>query len=260
MRLLISTALGCALAWPCLAAPVNITVRDVTTGYAVPATVLITSVEEGRFGPETATADRFGHLSLEVGELGHYLVEISASGYESQRTHFYIESADGVSFQANLSSVEPPPEYRPDVFDSKLRPGYNLIHGFVVATETGEPLAGASVAATKTGVRTQTDSRGYFELYAPSSPRPVRGATPTEDLLVRMPGYKASIFRNFWITEGSDFGFKVSLDRGQGSKVRDLTHKMMRDDTESREGDAPAPGASFQVGGEQSMQHDSLHR
>ena len=126
-------------------------------------------------------------------------------------------------------------EYRPDVFDPKLRGGFNLIHGFVVDVNTGRPLAGVTVRTLTTDVETRTDSRGYFELYAPSDRRGGPNVEPpTEDLMIRLPGYKTQIMRNFWIPDGMDTSFKIDLEPGAGTIERDLTHKMKRLDTSPR--------------------------
>ena len=198
-------------------------VRDAVTHYAVQSRI---SLE----GPKQlfAQTDPNGrvHLTLAPGE---YRIEVSATGYKALRTHSKVALGRNLPLTIMLDRESPPDEERPDIIAQNVRPGFTLLHGFVVDSDSGKPLSGATVRLVTAGVETQTDSRGHYFLSAPTTEPVIQGTMGTDTLVFEKSGYKSIIFNNFGITGEEMGGSAVDLERGQGVIKRDAKHKLMQE-------------------------------
>jgi hypothetical protein len=201
---------------------IDIRVRDVQTHYAVRATI---SLE----GPQS--------LSLETGDIGRvtrellpgeYSVEVVAAGYKVHKTHFNIGPGESLSFHIMLDSDNPPDEERPDTVRARLRPGFTLLHGYVVDSESGKPISGVRVRFEKGGVETHTDLKGHYWLSVTTPGPAVTGAMGADTLTYEKTGYKTVIFDNFGISGEEMGGNGLELEMGSGIVRHDATHKLTR--------------------------------
>ncbi len=196
-------------------------IRDSRTHYAVKA------VTKGD-GPQpfslSTDGKGYGKIDLPAGE---YRLEISAPGYGALRTHYLVEPAKTTRAGAFLDPQTLPEEESPQVLDRLLRPGYTLLHEYVVDAETGEPLSGVKVRFVNADVEVQTDSTGHFELSVPTPEPDIPGGIGTDTLIYEKPRYRTIVLRNFGIGS-EEMGSAVDLQKGVGVVDQDATHKLMR--------------------------------
>jgi len=199
----------------------KLVVRDSVTGYALPAEV-VSQVKNGA-GNLWTNAKGQGDYQLSS---GRNELEIQAVNHKSLRTHFEPDSLPVKNVTFWVDPLELPDELRPELINSKLRPGQALVHGHVFDSETGLPVKGARVQLEHAGVKSQTNARGYFLLYVPAPP-----ANPTEDLpgsdnlTVYAGGFKTYRRANATIAEGATH-FIIDMSRGEGVTEKDDTHKL----------------------------------
>lgn len=165
-------------------------VRDVQTHYSVHATVKLD-------GPKSLSAetDDTGSLRLTL-PAGEYCEEVSAPGYQTMRLHTSVQSGKTSPMGFMLDPVNPPPEDL-DV-DSKLKPGFTLLHGYAV-DDRGRPVAGVRVHLQKASVEATTDERGYFWLSAPTPPQTASDIPGVDTLVAEKAGYKIIVHRNIFV-------------------------------------------------------------
>jgi hypothetical protein len=178
----------------------------------------------------TLTTDVNGRGSIDL-PAGEYRLEISASGYNSLRTHYAIKAGKTTSAGAFLDSKTTRREESRDVLDPMFRSGYTLLHEYVVDAETGEPITGVKVRFVNAGVEALTDSDGHFYLSAPTPKSEYPGGLGTDTLVYEKPGYKTLVIKNFGIASDDMGGIAVDLERGKGTINVDGTHPLMREDT-----------------------------
>jgi hypothetical protein len=167
-----------------------------------------------------------GKVTLPEGE---YRLEISARGYDPLRPSFVVRAGGITAAGGQLYSQVAPEEERPEAIDPLLRPGYTLLHEYVVDADTGDPIPGVKVRFVEAGVETETDGRGHFLLSVPT-PRPkYPGGLGTDTLIYEKAGYKTLVLRNFGI--GSDEMGPTAVDmlKGKGVIDKDATHKLLRE-------------------------------
>jgi hypothetical protein len=220
----------------------NLRVKDVETGYALRAKITLE-------GPQTLTAetDDTGWLRITL-PVGQYRIEASAPGYELMRTHDEIAAVSGGMHGLMMHPENPPDEERPEVIDAKTRPGFTLLHGFIVDGETGRPLPGVKVRLENARVETTSNDRGYYELSV-ATPKP---ATPdgigTDTLIYEKAGYVTHILENFGIIEPdlAIGGDGVDLERGTRVIREDATHPLLRPESpKTQEPQRATPGSSI---------------
>ena len=187
----------------------------------------------------TLTTDINGRGSIDL-PAGEYRLEISASGYNSLRTHYAIEAGKTTSAGAFLDAKTTPREESPDILDPMLRSGYTLFHEYVVDADTGEPIPDVKVRFANARVEALTDSDGHFYLYVPTPKPQYPGGLGTDILVYEKPGYKTLVIRNFGIASDDMGGIAVDLERDKGTINIDGTHPLMRQDA-GNDGSMPTP-------------------
>jgi len=197
-------------------------VVDSATGYAISSAAVAWGNIDPSIPdplPNSSRADRFGRVRLNL-KPGHYAFEMMARGYRRSRTHFEVTPGMNLKVTDNLDSITPPRELQDGLVDARLRPGFDLVHGFVVDALTRQPIEGVEVYIKKAGTRAVTDARGYYELYAAAADH--SEADKPEDLLktstitARAPGYKSYLEKYLVFTSGSYSIVNMLLERGSG--------------------------------------------
>src|SRR3954452_9203827 len=196
-------------------------VSDSRTSYPVQAVI------NGK-GPKafSATTDRKGYLKM-VLPVGEYHLQISAPGHAAMKTHNVVQQGRVTSLGLMLDSETVPEEESQAVLDSMWRPGYTLLHEYVVDA-TGQPLQGVTVRLINAGLETKTDSKGHFYLLSPAPKPEFPGGMGTDTLIYKKAGYKTLIFRNSGLVADEMGGGSIGLERGRGAIDQDATHKLMR--------------------------------
>jgi hypothetical protein len=164
----------------------------------------------------TLTTDVNGRGSIDL-PAGEYRLEISASGYNSLRTHYAIEAGKTTSAGGFLDAKTTPREESRDVLDPMLRSGYTLLHEYVVDADTGEPITGVKVRFVNAGVEALTDSDGHFYLSVPTPKPEYTGGLGTDTLIYEKPGYETLVIKNFGVASDDMGGIAVDLERGKGT-------------------------------------------
>jgi hypothetical protein len=197
----------------------QLSLRDVITGYAVSGTVTFN-------GPQqlTVPTDENGNL-LATLQTGDYIIQASAQGYEPLTTHYGITSGANLPGTIMLDSTSLPEEEQPRQIERQLRPGFTLLQGYVVDM-SGKPVSGVRIELVKAGVEAETNSRGYYALsvVTPREPRP--GVMGTDTLIYERTGYDKVIVENFGISGRDMQGAPLVLMRGNSVIRRDASHKL----------------------------------
>lgn len=177
-------------------------------------------------GPKSLSAetDDTGSLRLTLPP-GDYHEEVSAPGYQTMRSHTSVQSRKTSAMGFMLDPVNPPPE---DLgVDSKLKPGFTLLHGYAV-DDRGRPVAGVQVHLQKARVEATTNERGYFWLSSPTPPQTAPDIPGVDTLVAEKAGYKIIIHRNIFVVGAEGGGYLLDLVRGPGKIEFDDTHHLMR--------------------------------
>ena len=223
----IATALLALAISPALAqAPsgtLTLLVRDGTTGRPVPASV--SSRQDDT--PISSTAGRDGRVSFTLSP-GEHWFSVSAPGYKPFDTHFTVEP--GKSYFAGtlmLDRVAPPPEESDAVLKALYRPGYTLLHEYVVDA-TGQPLPGVHIRLLNAHAEATTDHNGHFTLLA-RTPAPKYPDGPSYDNIVyEKRGYTTIAIHNFNVATEDMGGAYIEMKPGSGEDTRDGTHVLDR--------------------------------
>ncbi len=240
---------GAVLAAPAATGIVEGRVKDAITHFGVQAVVKLDGPESLSF-----STDSTGYFRREVAP-GQYREEYSAAGYRPLRSHDVVVEGKITATGAFLNPETPPPEEGPGEIESRERPGYTLLHEYVVDGQTSEPLRDVKVRLVNAGIETQTDSRGHFWLLVPTpAPPPSRtfpGGMGTDTLIYQKSGYKTLVLRNFGIAGDEMGGVAVELERGAGIIDIDAAHKAARE-----LGEEPTPKAGEAPQSALSLTHD----
>ena len=180
-------------------------------------------------GPQKLSeqTDDEGRASLSLVP-GEYRIEVSAPAHKPSRTHYDVRSGGNLPFTILLAPENPPAEERPEVIASEVRPGFTLLHGYVVDANTGRPVAGVKVRFVNADVETRTDSKGHYQLSVPTPVPANPGGLGTDTLTYEKPGYKSLLVDNFGIAGEEMGGSAIDLEKGTGVVKRDALHKLMR--------------------------------
>ena len=218
------------LSWASRATPqtnasgrLEIFVRDSRTGFAVRASEPAASVRGGT----RLLTDAAGRTQYAL-SAGDHEIDVAESGHKALKTHLQIEPQSSLSVTIWVDPKEVPNELRDEIVAAKLRKGYALIHGHIVNMTNGSPLAGTRIHLERSAVGTESDSKGYFLLYAPA-PAISEGeeVPPTDTLVAEAPGYKTYRLSNILLAEG-DTHYIVDMEPGAGTAEQDRGHKMTR--------------------------------
>lgn len=200
-------------------ATLELRVRDFQTDHPIRATIKLE-------GPESVTLQTDYAGAMLPGE---YRVEVSAPGYKLQRTHLNIGQSGHLNLAVMMDAENPPEEERPEAIAERIRPGFTLLHGYVV-NDAGMPLVGVKVRLVHAGVETETDSKGHYWLSTPTPQPAFPGGLGTDTLIYEKPGYKTTVLENFGISGDDMGGGAIGLEKGRGAIRRDVKHKLMRED------------------------------
>lgn len=183
-----------------------ITVRDSSTGYAVPASLHV----EGQ-RTLTLEADNAGRVTLQL-PAGEYAITISAAGYKTMRLGQNLAAVANQNGTVYLDPEKVPEEERPDAVQAHVRAGYTVLHGFVV-DEVGKPLSGVTVRLGSG--ETNTDARGHYFVSVPTPPMTQTGAGALT-LTFEKPGYRTIVIENFKVNSDNLGEVPIGMKSGSG--------------------------------------------
>jgi Stage II sporulation protein/Carboxypeptidase regulatory-like domain len=197
----------------------QLSLRDVITGYAVSGTVTFN-------GPQqlTVPTDENGSL-LATLQTGDYIVQTSPQGYTPLTTHYNIETSANLPLTMMLGSTSLPEDERTQQLAPELRPGFTLLHGYIVDSN-GKPIAGVRVQLLDAGVETETNANGHYNLSVVTPKERQPGVMGTDTLVFEKSGYEKVVIQNFGIG-GEDLRLApLFLQQGNGVTHRDASHKL----------------------------------
>lgn len=191
-------------------------------------------------GPESFTVmtSPDGNSKLELPP-GDYRLEISAADYSTLRTHYQVEAGQTTRGGAYLDPETVPEEESTKFLASFLRPGYTLLHGYIVAADSGESLANAEVSIG--GVHATTDSKGHFAISFPTPKPPVPDGMGTETLTYQRAGYKTLVIHDFSAATEEMGPVAIDLERGSGTIEINGMHPMQMPAEEAPRDDPAVP-------------------
>lgn len=223
----------------------TIAVRDSSTGFGVAsASVRWAPVAEpipsGPL-PNTATSNHNGILQLNL-PAGEYAFEISASGYQTLRTHYGLGPGTSFREMIALDPVSPPKELEQQTITSELQTDSEFVHGFVVDSTTYQPLLGVEIRFLPSGRTAVTNARGYFATHVPavstkdvSSPE----AFPARSTLTAsLKGYKIHVVSGLLHVPGSESGLQLEMTPGTGTETESSEPGALRGHGTGPAGDA----------------------
>lgn len=200
----------------------EVKVRDDRTHYAVRAKVRAEA--PGSFEVET-DANGIARIKLPAGD---HRFSVSAPGYAEGPTHYTVVAGKTTTIRFMLHSEAVPKEERDAVLSALERPGYTLLHGYLVDAATGRPVEGAVVRLIHAGVTAKTDKRGHYDLLVRTPAPACPGGMGVDTVVYRKSGYKRLMLEHFGIPS-EDMGGPNELQPGEGVVRVDATHKLMRD-------------------------------
>lgn len=194
---------------------IHLWIRDRVTHYAVPATIELQ-------GPDSLTlqANDEGRITPRL-QKGRYEAVFSAPGYKTQtylRGGFEIAPGKTQSMYVMLDPERTPDTETSQAINAHIRPGFALLHGYVVDVDSGKPVSGAKVRVGFTLV--ETDASGHYWLSVPLSLLAQKGSAgkpigELERITFAKPGYKTVI--NELVVYGDELReTPIDLERGSG--------------------------------------------
>jgi hypothetical protein len=206
-------------------------VRDAENGYGTKSQVLIT----GNDKTQTFETTEGGQLVFNAAE-GRYDISIYAADHRPLKTYFTITAGHTLNIEALLDRIN-----KTSVIYEKL--DHARIEGFAIDVETGQPLAGVSVAMD--GVyQGHTDEKGYFSVVSSefsemNSPldKPVR-----RSFTFSAPGYAAYTVQDLFLAP-TKIKLRVDLKKGKGHNMKKAFQHILDgtpDDTEQYERNVPS--------------------
>ena len=198
----------------------QLSLRDVITAYAISGTVTFN-------GPQqlAVPTDENGNLLVTL-QTGDYIVQTSPQGYSPLTTHYNIGSGANLPMTIMLDSTSLPEDERTQQLTSELRPGFTLLHGYIVDSKTGKPIAGVRVQLVDAHVETETKPNGHYGLSVATPNELPPGMMGTDTLVFEKSGYDKVVIHNFGIG-GEDLRLApLGLQQGNGVMHRDGAHKL----------------------------------
>ncbi len=197
----------------------QLSLRDVITGHAIVGTVDFN-------GPQqlTVPTDNHGNLSVTL-QTGEYIIQASAHGYEPLTTHSRVTSEANLPGTILLDSTSLPQDELPQRLSQQIRAGFTLLHGYLVDSKTGTPIAGVRVQLLDARVETETNANGHYNLSVLTPKEPQPGVMGTDTLVFKKSGYDKVIVQNFGIGGQDMLGAPLGLQRGNGVIRRDGSHR-----------------------------------
>ena len=190
-------------------AQLHLTVKDAFSAKRLAAA---TVVFEQNGKAETRLADRFGQLNFEPN--GAVNLTISASGFQSQRTHFTVENGQSLDAEIWLDSSNE------NIANNSKSTSYDenggTISAYILDKMTGEPLVNVAFESKFLRLKTATDAQGFFTINYRRQPSDaeilVADFTLSNSNFRRRRGY-------FSFSVGSTILLKLDLERGEPTKA-----------------------------------------
>jgi Tol biopolymer transport system component len=217
----------------------RILVKDVNTHYALQANIILGGTQS--LSVQTDDAGRVV-LSLEPGE---YLIEATAPSHKAIRTHTSVHEGDNnIPMTIFLDPESLPVEELPETLSANVRPGFTLLHGYIVDAETGKPVSSVKVRMDHANVKARTDSKGHYLLSVPTPVPQYPGGLGTDTLIIEKEGYSTEEFDNFGVGGDAMGGHGLEIEKGSQIHKHDATHKLLKEnptsDTEEPQSAKPA--------------------
>lgn len=194
---------------------------DSATGHAVKPTTVEATPPEGkptrRVRRNGVTSE--GRTTLDL-QTGVHTIRVTAPGYQAMTGEFTVRPDNPYQLVFQLDPIAPPQEIEPATIATLHRVNETVFVGFVVAEESGQPLANAVVKTEPSGRETRTDARGYFQIYVPVQTLAEATNSPAK-ISFAHPGFRTEerTYLELW-SEG-DWIYRIRLDHGNGVKTVD---------------------------------------
>lgn len=207
---------------------ISISVRDVETGYGLPAFISILSTELST--EELSLIDSFqsplGKEVLKRYPPGKYIIEIKMKGCQLMRSWFTIEAGKKFRNRYMLSRKNKIPLEKNTIPSDSA-----IITGYITNDKTGQPLEGVHIKCDKTGVKVYTDRNGYFKALIPVVESLLLGDQKInaiqENIIFFLPHYKILKEVNVLLIAQRHLGKNVTMFKGKGVIIHDRTHNLL---------------------------------
>jgi hypothetical protein len=194
---------------------------DSATGHAVKPTTVEATPPEGkptrRVRRNGVTAE--GRTTLDL-QAGVHTIHVTAPGYQPMTGEFTVQPDNPYQLVFQLDPIAPPQEIEPTTIATLHRVNETVFLGFVVAEDSGQPVANAVVKTEPSGRETRTDARGYFQIYVPVQTREEATNAPAK-ISFAHPGFRTEERRYLELWSEGDWIYRIRLDRGDGIKTVD---------------------------------------
>lgn len=193
---------------------IRISTLDSASGVAVMAdSIVLERIESGERIREDANQEKNASLLAAVSE-GKYRIHVRSLNHEPQSAEFNVVEGGVSDITFFMDAVRPSAHL---VSGSKRTPrdgSKHILQGFLVDSETRQPIAGATIRHKEGDTRTNED--GYFRILSGH----VRTLT-TLDLLVQSEGHKDLQFVNVEIYPDGGSQLQMTMEPGKGSTTHD---------------------------------------
>ena len=213
---------------------VAISVRDIGTGYALPAFISISKVK--LTGSTGHVIDSFqlplGQEVLKSYSPGKYIIGIKMKGYKPMKSWFAIESGKTFSNRYMLSpSKSKIQKFQEKTIQTAIPSNIAVISGYVIDDETGQPLEEVHITFNKPGIETYTSQKGYFKVSIPVEEGLILNGKQIraiqETIVLSLLGYKTLKEVNVLILPNHPLKENFIMFKGKGEIVHDRTHPLL---------------------------------
>lgn len=212
-----------------------VSVRDVETGYALPAFISISKAEQ-----DGSTGPLIDSFQAPLGEIlktyppGKYIIELKMEGYKPMKSWFVIEAGKGFRDRYMLSPIESKVEelQKKEQLEEKASPLMNMamISGYITDDETGQPIEGVHIVFEKKRIETYSDQKGYYEATIPVeesmrlNDEEIKALQET--IVFSLTGYKTLKEVNVLIPAGHQLKKNINLFKGEEEIIHDRRYKL----------------------------------
>lgn len=99
---------------------------------------------------------------------GQYKFEARADGYSVFSSIVTAAGNKNSEHKIFLDPLQKNHNLKPEIIQSKHKPGYTLLLGYITDEYSGKPLSGIEVSSSLTNTISYSNINGYYELYIPS--------------------------------------------------------------------------------------------
>ena len=124
------------------------------------------------------------------------------------------------SIRILLDPIVPPPELNPESITAFHRADATIIVGFVVDDDSGVPMQNVAVISQPSGVKTKSNSRGFFQLAVPLQSEAEQETSPAK-LIFEKPGFETEERQYLELWPNGDWTYRIRLSRGDGVRLVD---------------------------------------